>query len=126
MHGFKDNPEAAQPIMNVLKKDLAAAGIEARYSVDSPTTAGADGPAEKSGMFGLSTAKTPQERMTEGNTTMCMYTNPASHTWADNEIPREDGHGSPNSIRIPSEQAFKEIGGRVLTAMLAISKRPED
>ncbi len=55
LHKFKDDPDAAKPIMDVLVKDLEEAGIKASYDVNYPINAA--GVAQRSGMFSLQTEK---------------------------------------------------------------------
>ncbi len=91
LNSFKDSPSAATPIMNVMVKDLKAAGIRADWSVDYPLNS--DNKAELSGMFSMSTAKDAQSWMTKDSNEMCLYTNPRSRAWAEHMIPDS---GRPN------------------------------
>jgi hypothetical protein len=110
MNSYKDNPNAATPIMNVLVKDLRAAGIRADYSVDYPMNS--DGKAELSGMLSLSTAKDAQEWHTKDSNEMCLYTNPKSAAWAEHMIPNSDDQTirTPRFSKITPEYGLDIIG----------------
>lgn len=97
--------------MDVLTKDLAAVGVRASYDVDFALTA--DGKnAERTGMFHMTTAMTPEQWFKEPSKEMCIYTNPNSTTWASNETPviLKNAVRSPESNDMPPGEALKAIG----------------
>jgi hypothetical protein len=111
LNKYSKDPDALKPVMDVLIKDLKENGIRASYSVDFALTN--DGQtAERTGMFGLTTAMTPEEWMTKPSKDMCIYTNPNSSTWASNETPvtLKDAMRSPISEDAAPADAFKTMG----------------
>ena len=116
---YKGNPEAAKPVMDVLIKDLKAAGISASYDVDLPLTK--DGGAEKSGILSLSTSKGGMDLYQGDNKEMTLYTNPKSTTFADHQIPRHPANGgyiSPEHKSIPADAALAVIGSTATSNLL--------
>jgi hypothetical protein len=113
LHQYKDRPGALTPIMDVLTKDLHAAGIDANYSVNFPMTDA--GSAARSGMLSLDTAKNSVDSFTGDNRLMCFYTNPASSTWANRELGHDTHDGyyhTPASTKIPNNEALQDIAAR--------------
>jgi hypothetical protein len=108
LHKFKDNPEALKPMMDVLSKDLQQVGLRATYDVDKPMTDKGD--AQPSGMFGLTTSMGPDDYFHKNTTEMCMYTNPASSSWAEHDTPAPDRSSSPSFEKVSAASAFKEMG----------------
>jgi hypothetical protein len=105
--------------MDILAKDLKAAGISASYDVDTPMTK--DGTAAKSGMLSLSTSKGGMDQYTGDNKEMTLYTNPASNTIADHQIPRHPANGgymSPEHKSLPPDGVLKEIGAKATSNLL--------
>lgn len=106
--------------MDVLKKDLHEAGINANYTVDFAMTNA--GPTALSGMFSLDTAKNPIDFFTGDNKLMCFYTNPASSTWAVRQLGRDthDGYySSPENTKIPNNEALQDIAARAARSLAA-------
>lgn len=110
------NPEALKPVMDVLVKDLAAAGIRANYQVNVALTDEVDSKGEKTGIFDMSTAKTPEDWMKKDSTFACFYTNPKSTGFANHEIPLPNR--SPENTDIPLDLGLKQIGVKVATNLL--------
>lgn len=111
-----DNPEALKPMMDVLVKDLAAAGIRANYEVNVALTDEVDSKGEKTGIFDMSTAKTPEDWMKKDSTFACFYTNPKSTGFANHEIPLPNR--SPESTDLPLDLGLKQIGVKAATNLL--------
>jgi hypothetical protein len=118
MQKFKDDPESAKPIMDLLTKELKAAGLHARYDVGLSELA--DGKTEKSGTLTVSTAKDAHDWYRHDSTAILLHTNPKVKTWAENDVARVGGTEGqpPEAIKTPPDLAFREIGALTADRLL--------
>ena len=110
MQKFKDDPESAKPIMDLLTKELKAAGLHARYDVGLSEVAG--GKTEKSGTLTVSTAKDAHDWYRNDSTAIGLHTNPNVKTWAENDVARFGGieGKTPEALKTGPDRALRKIG----------------
>ncbi len=115
------DPDALKPVMDVLAKDLAKAGVRANYDVNFALTDKKDGDAERTGIFDISTAKSPEDFFNKDSTFICFYTNPNSTGFAENRSPhllKNGGFQTPDSVDLTMNQGLKEVSGKVINNLL--------
>jgi hypothetical protein len=111
IHSFKDNPDQAKPLMDVLVKDLQAAGLEASYDVDPASNLPG-----KTGILNIGTNNglIPDSRggfARREREDLAFYTDPASPTFGNHEIPNK--WGSVDIQHISPELAFKAVSNQL-------------
>ena len=115
---YKNNPDAAKSLMDVLAKDLKSAGISADYDVD-PSDSSQGGPA-RTGKLGLSTVSLLDYETKEGKH-VTMSTNPAEASFAGHDTPRPATGNirSPYHETIEAKDALASVGATAVNNLLS-------